>query len=319
MSGAVDPVVERALRRWGLQGDAVRFVAGRENRVYRVCGARGDHALRLKRPGYRSDDELRSELQWLDAMDRAGLAVPRPLPSAEGRLLEVVDGLRVDLLAWLPGRPMGASREPLALDDREGVFRQLGRTMACLHVASDAWVPPEGFTRHAWDLDGLLGETPLWGRFWEHPQLDAPTRRLLTDFRAMAVREIARLGDGLDRGLIHADLVRENVLVQASGLAMIDFDDGGWGWRLFDVATALLKNLEEPDYPRLQAALLDGYRSVRPMDAALLDLFMAVRATTYVGWIVPRMTEPGAAARSARFIGTASRLCRQALASCVRG
>lgn len=312
-------VVTAALARWGLAGATVEFVAGRENQVYRVRSDRGEHALRLKRPGYRSDDELRSELQWLDAMDRAGLAVPRPVASTSGALLEIVDDRRVDLLTWLDGRPMGASRVPLALDDREGVFRALGQQMARLHRASDAWAAPDGFTRCAWDLDGLLGETPVWGRFWAHPLLDVPTRQLLETFRAAAAGALGRLGDGLDRGLIHADLVRENVLVRASGLAMIDFDDGGWGYRLFDVATALLKNLDEPDYPRLEAALLAGYRSVRPLDTARLDLFMALRAVTYVGWIVPRMTEPGAAARSARFIDTARALCRQALASIGHG
>ena len=317
MSEAPEPGVQAALGRWGLTGSEVEFVAGRENRVYRVRGAQGVFALRLKRPGYRSDAELRSELRWTEAMDRAGLPVPRPIPSLQGRLLEIVDGQRVDVLTWLPGRPLGATRVPLVLDDREGVFRQLGQMMARLHVACDAWTVPDGFTRCAWDRDGLLGEAPVWGRFWDHPLLDGPTRQLLQDFRALADREIARCGDALDRGLIHADLVRENVLMQPAGLAMIDFDDGGWGYRLFDVATALLKNQDEPDYPRLQAALLAGYRSLRPLDTTLLDLFLAVRATTYVGWIVPRMAEPGAAARSARFIDTARALCGQVLAAYV--
>lgn len=301
--------VAAALAPWELQAAAVTFVAGRENRVFRVRTDRGDYALRLKRPGYRSDAELRSELQWLQAMDRAGLRVPRPVPSGRGRLLEVVDDQRVDLLSWLPGRPLGASREPLELVDAEAVFRRLGHETARLHLASDRWQRPAGFTRCAWDIDGLLGDAPVWGRFWENPALDAATRRLLEDFRAAAAQALLQRADGLDFGLIHADLVRENVIVDGEHIAMLDFDDAGFGFRLFDVATTLLKNLAEPNYEGLKAALLAGYAQVRPLDVELLDLFVALRATTYVGWIVPRMGEDGSVARNRRFIDTARELC----------
>lgn len=84
---------------------------------------------------------------------------------------------------------------------------------------------------------------------------------------------------------------------------------GGFGYRLFDLATTLLKNLAEPNYEDLKAALLAGYEEERTLDLELLDLFIALRASTYVGWIVPRMSENGAEARNRRFIETACRLC----------
>lgn len=303
-----DPVT-KALSLWGMQDAACDFVAGRENRVYRVRAEAGDFALRMRRPGLRSDAELRSELQWLDAMDRAGLSVPRPRPSLSGALLETVAGQAVDMVGWLDGRPMGQSRGALDLDDREGTFFRLGRDMARLHDASDAFAPPPEFHRHRWDIDGLLGEAPLWHRFWENPTLDAPTRDMLTAFRRHARAKLEAAGPDLDAGLIHADLVRENVLVDGDALRLIDFDDGGCGFRLFDVATALIKNRREPDYDRLRAALIRGYHGVRPLDMSRLDLFMALRAVTYVGWIVPRMDEEDAPARNARFIDDARHFC----------
>lgn len=304
---------------WGLQGADVSFVAGRENRVFRVRSARGDFALRLKRPGYRSDAELLSELRWLDAMHRAGLQVPLPVPSQHGRLLEIVGGQRVDLLSWLPGRPLGASRAPLALADPEAVFDRLGRATARLHLACDAWVPPADFTRRAWDVDGLLGDVPVWGRFWENPALDAPTRRLFEDFRTSAAHALLQHAATLDYGLIHADLVRENVMIEGDTIGMLDFDDGGFGFRLFDLATTLLKNLGEPNYPSLKAALLAGYTQLRALDLELLELFIALRALTYVGWIVPRLQEDGSEARNRRFIESARELCRVHLAAPTSG
>lgn len=302
-------LVTEALARWGM-GDAPHaFVAGRENQVYRVNSAKGDFALRIRRPGLRNTSELRSELQWLDAMDRAGLSVPRPEPSLAGELLEEVAGHQVDMVGWMTGRPLGKSREPLQLDDPKGVFFLLGQNMARLHAASDDFTPPEGFCRVRWDIEGLLGDTPLWGRFWENPTLDGATRDLLEAFRTRARRDLTELHETLDFGLIHADLVRENVLVDGRALRLIDFDDGGYGFRLFDIATALLKNRNEPDYEALKTALLDGYRSVRLLDMDQLNFFMALRAATYVGWIVPRMEEDGSPVRNARFIDDARQLC----------
>ncbi|MFV0386065.1 phosphotransferase enzyme family protein [Paracoccus sp. (in: a-proteobacteria)] len=303
----------QALALWGLQGADCAFVAGRENRVYRVRGPQGDFALRFKRPGYRSDAELLSELQWMAALKQAGLNVPGPLPSRRGALLEVIGDQRVDLLGWMRGQPMGHARQPLQLDEAPSLFHRLGQQMARLHAASDEWTRPVGFRRCDWNPDGLLGEAPLWGRFWENPTLDAATRDLLERFRKTAAQELAQELAGLDHGLIHADLVRENVLIDGGDMALIDLDDGGWGFRLFDLATVIFNNRDEAGHDRLQAALIAGYRSLRPIDTSLLDLFVALRAVTYVGWIVPRMAEDGAAARNRRFVDAARDCCARYL------
>jgi Ser/Thr protein kinase RdoA (MazF antagonist) len=303
-----DPVRE-ALSLWGLSDADCRFVAGRENMVYRIATERGDFALRMKRPGYRQEAELKSELHWLDAMDAAGLQVPRPMPSLRGRFLEAQGGLHMDLVTWLAGQPLGKSRSPLELTDRAGTFRAIGREIARLHLACDAWRKPEGFTRSDWNIDGLLGEAPLWGRFWDNPTLDAPTQNLFLRFRQAAHARLSQATEVLDHGLIHADLVRENILIDGKTVRMIDFDDGGFGYRQFDLATLILKNQGEPDYPALKAALIDGYLALRPLDLSLLDLFVAIRALTYVGWIVPRMEEDGGADRNSRFVAEARGLC----------
>ena len=92
------------------------------------------------------------------------------------------------------------------------------------------------------------------------------------------------------------------MLVDGNALRLIDFDDGGFGYRLFDVATALLKHMSTADYPRFQNGLIEGYHSVRKLDVAELDLFLALRSATYVGWNITRMSEADGSARNKRFI-----------------
>lgn len=303
----------KAALQWGLGRARLQFVAGRENLVYRVTDTSGDYAMRLKRPGYRQPAEIESELMWMAALDRAGILVPKPVPSLAGRCLEQVEGHLVDLLTWMPGQTLGARLAGCSESEAEVLFERLGGHMARFHAASDAWSPPAGFSRVNWDTDGLVGESPLWGRFWEHPGLSASDRRLLKHFRARAAQDLTRMGGRLDHGLIHADLVRENVLVCDNRMGLLDFDDGGWGFRAFDLATTLLKFRDAPEYARIKDALLRGYLDVRAMDLRTLDLFLALRAVTYVGWIVPRLQEAEARERSERYVAMACHRCEEYL------
>ncbi|MBN8194820.1 hypothetical protein JI667_22230, partial [Bacillus sp. NTK074B] len=66
MSGLVD----RALGLWGMDGADHRLFAARENEVHQVRHAGATYALRVHRAGYRTDAELQSELEMMDAARR---------------------------------------------------------------------------------------------------------------------------------------------------------------------------------------------------------------------------------------------------------
>lgn len=303
--------VPKALALWGLTGHQTTLVAERENLVYRV-DCTPPRALRLHRRGLRTKAELASELDWMAALQTRGLSVPQPFPALDGALCHEIDGQIVDMLGWLDGVPMGKGGRLNPELDGQAAYRALGQAMANLHLKSDDWTPPPQFHRHKWDFDGLLGETPLWGRFWENPRLTPVEADLMTRARLKA-REMLSALTAPDYGLIHADLVQENVLFGATGPQLIDFDDGGFGYRLFDMATVLNFILREPDPEPLQSAFTQGYLATRPVDLTALPLFQAIRAFTYVGWIVPRLSEPGAEARQTRFTTLAARMAETLL------
>lgn len=307
--------VETALKHWGMDGATYRLIAARENHVFRIDFDDSSYALRLHRQGYRSDAELLSELQWMSAVFHDGLSVPTPIASVSGDYLNVVEDIQIDMLTWLAGAPLGAAGKDLQIKDRPGQFRRIGREMANLHKVSDGWTQPPGFRRPAWDRPGLVGEAPVWDRFWDNPTLSNEDRELFLELRRVADAELADLESQLDFGLIHADLVRENIMIDGDKLQFIDFDDGGFGFRLFDLATTLMPNLHERDYPALKAALFEGYRSVREIDTGPLDLFLLLRSTTYVGWIITRMGEEESADRNERFVDRTRMLCNAYLSN----
>ena len=292
------------LEHWSLTQAQVTLAAHRENTVYRVETSQGKcFALRLRRVGYRSDSEIISELDWIEMLAQEGMRVPVPISASDGSRIVCVGNYRADLVTWLDGKPMGVSGEPLELTDAVTTFRALGRATARLHLLSDSWTLPVGFERPCWDKDALLGESPLWGRFWDCAGIEASDIALFTQFREAASVALTKVHDSLDLGLIHADLVRENILLDRADpsiVALIDFDDGVFGYRLFEIATALGKNVGDPPYPALREALIDGYRELRSLDISALDLFLAIRAATYVGWSATRKDEPGGDARAER-------------------
>ena len=299
---------EEAARAFG--GSLPRLIRKRENAVYDMMLPSGRTALRLHRAGYQSAAAIRSELWWCHALASAGVPVARPVPALDGQLLVLLStGRLASALAWVDGVPLGEAGVPLAGDASEQAARHraLGRLLAQLHSATDALVPPPEFTRISWDSDGLLGETPFWGRFWDHPALqpeDAALLRRTRDFLRERMQDHAASGSF---GLIHADVLRENVFVGPSGLSLIDFDDSGFGFRLYDLGTALSQNLFEPALPRIAQALAEGYGETRPLDPDMIPVFTLMRCCASVGWTMPRLAPDDPVHRSpiARAVGLA--------------
>jgi len=296
---------EHALAHWGFEGANVDLVAARENAVYRVDWKGQSFALRLHRQGYRTKQELLSELDWMAHLSANGVSVPEPRPSANGAKLVIVDGTQVDVLSWLSGGTLDEFWSDMDAPTRRKTLHQLGVQMARLHEISDAWPGAAQCTRPHWNKDGFVGSAPLWDRFWENPKLTPVQKELLIAFRDRADQDLEALAPNLDYGLIHADLCSQNIMVDNDVLYMIDFDDGGFGFRLFEIVTALVRHRADPDYEALKSNLIAGYHSVRPLDMAAFDLIMALRAATYVGWNITRSAEDPKGERNARHIKAA--------------
>ena len=69
---------------------------------------------------------------------------------------------------------------------------------------------------------------------------------------------------------------------------MIDFDDCGFGWYLYDLGAALSFIEHRPDVPELVDAWVRGYRRVAPLaaaDEAEIPTFILLRRLLLVAWI----------------------------------
>lgn len=316
-------LARKALDAFGLTAEAqVEFVKHRENVVFRVEDSAGVFAMRIHRLGHRTDAEVFTENALMVSLRAEGLPVPEVVRTVQGELFaRVFDdegrGYHVDVQRWVAdSTPLGdvgevwMGRENPASEP----FEQLGELCGKFHQASKRLGRIPGYSRQAWDVDGLTGDQPLWG----------DPRRLTdnADDRAAIEAALGRIRDQLTRlgtgpevyGVIHADFTSENVLVSPEGLTIIDFDDFGEGWWLFDLAIVLFWYHRHPRAEEYRAALLRGYQRhiqipPRAMDA--LETLVLARGLTYLGWAADRPEDETSAFLRAELLPVLVQMCRQ--------
>ena len=285
-----DPFARAALAPFGLPADAhIELLSLSENATYRIDdpAAARTAVLRVHRTGYHPPGAVASELAWLQALRRdEGLLTPAVYRSVDGR--EVIDvqigptTRQAVLFEWLPGT------EP-AEDQLAGKFELLGEICARMHRHSRSWQRPPGFVRFSWDYDCCVGDTPRWGRWQDGIGVGAEELATLTRAAALLRDRLRRYGTGQDRfGLIHADVRLANLLVDGDDIQVIDFDDCGFGWYMYDVATAVSFIEQDPRVPELCEAWVRGYRRVLPLaapDEAEIPTFVLLRRLQLVAWV----------------------------------
>ncbi len=205
-----------------------------------------------------------------------GVACPAPVARRDGRFDSVLAGKPACLVTCLSGADTGC---PTA----EQCFNT-GAMLAKMHLAG------QSFPMHM--------ENPRHTRWWHEsaqklfPVLDGDDAKLLAD-------EIAYLDTypdtGLPRGIIHADLFKDNVLLDGGAVAgFIDFYYACDGCFMYDLAIAV------NDWARTADNLLDaeradafvrGYESVRPLSAAERAYFPTAQRAGCVRFWVSRLLD----------------------------
>jgi len=287
----LDRLATAALRRFDLSPEATATLINvSENSTYRVddpaSGLRA--ALRVHRLGYHSGAEIESELHWIDALRDDGVAeTAHTIAARDGSRVvsvataELADPRNVVLFEWVDGAAPTTEDLPS--------FRRLGVVSARLHEHSRRWRRPASFTRFTWDYETTLGDRGHWGRWQDGLGIGREERVLLGRLDDALRQRLAAYGTTPDRfGLSHADLRIANLLVAGDRTIVIDFDDCGLAWFMYDWATAVSFIEDHPAVPELRAAWVEGYRSVAALaaaDEAELDTFVLLRRLLLVAWI----------------------------------
>ncbi|MFC4638224.1 phosphotransferase enzyme family protein [Deinococcus hohokamensis] len=280
--GAVPPLVPDGLLRsaldaYDLPGPLeILFLRRGFNDHYELTAAQAGTRPSLKyilrvylvdKPYLRGTADIEDELRALVILAGQGVPVSAPLPRRDGAVMGTLtaDGFSrpVALFTYAAGEEIRGE----ALED--GAARHLGQAVARMHAVADA----QGLGARRYTLDEtMLVDRPVaalravLGQ--DAPGLEAYGERLKAE-----LRKLPRTPGVF--GFIHGDLHTGNFRMLGDRCTLFDFDHGGQGWRAYDLA-ALRMSLPDQSW----AALLEGYRSVRPFTApeeAALPLLVRAR------------------------------------------
>ncbi len=252
--------------------------AGIENTNYFVSTDRGEWVLTLFER--LSSEQLPFYLRYMQHLAQHGVPVPEPQADGTGQILHQLCGRPAALVNRLPGRHVLTPGLPH--------IEQMGAMLARLHLAGADFPLQQPHLRGlAWWIETVPVVLPF---------LEEPHSRLLREELEFQ-RGVAASGaaSALPRGVIHADLFRDNVVFdeidgedQLSGL--FDFFFAGVDSLLFDLAVCLNDWCIDPPSGRLledhATAFCAAYHRVRPLVSGELRLMPALlRAAAFRFWL----------------------------------
>ncbi len=197
--------------------------------------------------------ELPFYLGLMGHLARAGLPCPSPSPTRSGALFHPLKGKPASVVSRLAGRS--------AMQPGIAHCAAMGAMSARLHLAAADYPPTQ--------------DNPRGPRWWARtaplvmPFLPPDEQELLRD---ELKTQLSHRLDPLPRGVVHADLFRDNVLFEDAEIGgVIDFYFAGSDIWLFDLAVVVNDwgidaggNID----PARAQALLQSYQTVRPLEAA---------------------------------------------------
>jgi homoserine kinase type II len=248
------PVSNDELSRWlqhyplgtlvALQGIA----SGIENSNFFVTTSVGRYVLTLFEVLTR--DELPFYLQLTAHLAQHGIPCPAPVADRKGRLFSDLNGKPAALVACLNGKS--------AMQPTPDQCAAVGEMLARMHIAGASFP-----MQH----DNPRG--PAWWRATAprvKPFLDAALCKLLD---AELAFQATHRRDQLPRGVVHADLFRDNVLFDGPRIGgVIDFYFAGWDVLLFDLAVCAndwCVDAEGALDAGRTGSMLTGYNRLRPL------------------------------------------------------
>ena len=226
----------------------------------------------------KSGADVRYEAALLWHLGARRFPTPQPLRRADGRAWVEHEGKPVTAFPWVEGATVDGDAITVAHTAR------VGSLLAELHAAAaDFRLRRDGiytFERIARRIDGLRAEPRVADVL---PVLD----------EEVAFLRAAR-APSLPSGTIHGDLFPDNVLWKDGRLVgALDFEQASVGRLAYDVAVAVLAwcwtgaDLD----PARARALVEGYQSVRPLEAVERDGLWAEARLAALRFTVTRITD----------------------------
>lgn len=245
-------VTDNILEKWlshysiGLLVQLQGIASGVTNTNYFVTTTNGRYVLTLFEQ--LSLDQLPFYLNLINHLSKNGVACPLPIANHAGQFATVLVDKPACLVSCLRGKDIS--------DPSPAQCHAVGKMLSRMHNAGTSYP--------------LTMENPRGSPWWEALStqlLSCLTPQDQESFRIEIEYQRKQHFTGLPSGIIHADLFRDNVLMEGEVVTgFIDFYYACHGAFIYDIAIALNDWARQDDNTIDDAramALLDGYQSIR--------------------------------------------------------
>lgn len=250
------------------------------------------YVLRVFRPGYHREEEMLGELLWIHQL----------VQDTDVKTADVIPGKTGDFVCRIPVGEQnfhcalfefieGDTLSNMDVRHNGRYLEKLGEIMAKLHNQAMAWPQAKELKRFAWDIDDLVGPDARWGDFSLMKGLPEEYMDSYRQAVQLIRSRLERFGRSCNRyGLIHDDISINNVLLHGDELYLLDFDDCGFGWYLYDIPTIVLEYFDDA-MREILSAVLKGYEKFRTLaqeEREELPTFILLKKIVRIGWIATR-------------------------------
>jgi Ser/Thr protein kinase RdoA (MazF antagonist) len=254
---SIKAIVSQLLPNYGIKFPvACQFWHRGLSDIYLVETPTRPHILRVSHHHWRTKEEINFELEWLHFLRNRHLPVASPILTKEGDLaleIDAPEGKRYAVLfEYASGQiPLGD------LNPSQGSI--LGETLAKIHHAACDFQSPH--QRQALNLEYLLADSlTTIAPFMQHRQQDLC-------FLGEVAKEIEQQLQHFPQNepfwsICWGDPHSGNVhFTEDDRPTLFDFDQCGYGWRIFDIAKFLQVSLRTGMSHKVRQAFVCGYQS----------------------------------------------------------
>jgi len=254
------------------------------NDTYKVTAATSIFYLRVYVHGWRTREEVKTEVNLLKILARHDLPISRPVKCPDDSYIQQLsapEGMRYTVLFT------GAEGAPSVNPTTRQCFTY-GALAAKIHNCTDR--QHQTYTRFHIDTVHLIDE-PLksLGRLLDHRRKDFGFLRSIGEASKVEAMKLPRTIP--EYGICHGDLHAMNVFFKdPDKLTLFDFDCIGYGWRAYDVSVFLWSlhwaGRDAVRRKRCWNAFLKGYQSERRLsrkELQTIPIFGAMRQIWLMG------------------------------------
>ena len=275
---AITALVERILPQYEIEEVSnCQFWNRGLSDIYLVETQTNRYILRVSHQHWRSSSEINFELELLDFWRKYQLPIAYPLRTKKGNLsveINAPEGKRYAVLfSYAPGEvPLG--------DLNSIQSHELGKTVAQLHQTAKDF--RSLFYRQPLTLKYLLKDSiKAIAPFFQHRRDDLTYLLGLSVKIELQLRELPQKPPfwSVCWGDPHSGNAH---FTPDNQLTLFDFDQCGYGWRVFDIAKFLQVSLRTGLSRKVKEEFIAGYQSISELTKMELDSLQALTQTAHI-------------------------------------